>query len=205
MPSLLLSPHTGNQVSAIEVDPPLQVNPVSIVHVLLHPSPFELFPSSQYVAIKLYLFASPQISVQVSGVEADHPVQKYPVSIWQLEFHPSPETVPPSSHPSVPTLLLSPQIGEQVSTEVELPPVQVNPNSTVQEFPHPSPLLPFPSSHISAPTLRPSPQVEVHTEGAPEQKNPGSIKHAPEQPSPDDPFPSSQVSPESITPFEHAE
>jgi hypothetical protein len=203
MPTLLLSPHTGDQVSAIEIDPPLQLNPVSIVQVLLHPSPFATFPSSQYVAIKLYLFPSPQISVQVSGVEADPPDQVYPVSIWQLELHPSPDTVPPSSQPSVPTLLLSPQTGEQVSTEVELPPVQVNPNSTVQVFPHPSPLMPFPSSQISAATLRPSPQVEVHTEGAPEQEKPGSIKHAPVQPSPDNSFPSSQVSPESITPFEH--
>jgi hypothetical protein len=51
--------------------------------------------------------------------------QVYPVSTAQVEEHPSPLTVLPSSQPKIPREIPSPQISVQVSGEVVVPPVHL--------------------------------------------------------------------------------
>jgi len=77
-------------------------------------------------------------SVQMEG----SPTQIQPVSIWQLALQPSPGTVPPSSHSSVPPIPPSPQ-----TLHTEGSPVQVHPDSTWQPGSQPSPGVVPPSSH----------------------------------------------------------
>jgi len=77
----------------------------------------------------------------------------------QVDEHPSPEVVSPSSQPSLPTCLLSPQTVVQVSAADALPPVQEYPVSTVQVEEQPSPEVVSASSHASVPVLKPSPQT----------------------------------------------
>ena len=57
---------------------------------------------------ELYLLPSPQISEQVSLFDHEPPVQLNPVSITQLELHPSPSFVLLSSQFSVVALIPSP-------------------------------------------------------------------------------------------------
>ena len=91
------SPHISKQVSFDEEEPPVQVHPVSTLHVELHPSSFAVLPSSQYVVKVLNRLLSPQISKHVSLVVEEPPVQAYPVSTLHVELHPSPFAVLPSS------------------------------------------------------------------------------------------------------------
>ena len=98
------SPQNSVQVSGVVDVPPDQIHPVSTLHVALHPSPFDIFPSFQKVARLEYNFPSPQVSLQTSGAVEDPPDQVNPVSILQVELHPSPSDVLPSSHCSDPIL-----------------------------------------------------------------------------------------------------
>src|SRR3989344_5824768 len=79
----------------------------------------------------------------------------------QLAEHPSPLTVFPSSHSSLPTENQSPQIVLQtlMSLVQTLPPAHVHPFSTTQSGEHPSPLTVFPSSQYSKLSIKPSPQT----------------------------------------------
>src|SRR3989338_6259744 len=79
----------------------------------------------------------------------------------QLAEHPSPLTVFPSSHSSLPTENQSPQIVLQtlMSLVQTLPPAHVHPFSTTQSGEHPSPLTVFPSSHCASYLIIPSPQT----------------------------------------------
>ena len=77
------------QMSFEEDDPPVQLYPDSMVQVELHPSPFLVFLSSQYVETELNLIPSPQISIQKSFEIEDPPVQVYPDSMIQVELQPS--------------------------------------------------------------------------------------------------------------------
>jgi hypothetical protein len=66
----------------------------------------------------------------------------------QVELHPSPEVVLPSSQPSVPTRTPSPQ-----ALAMHFPPAvgHVQPLSTWQVAEQPSLATAFPSSHVSLP------------------------------------------------------
>ena len=79
----------------------------------------------------LNLLPSPQISVQISLVEAEPPDHDHPVSFVQVELHPSLSTTFPSSQYVLFELnrLPSPHISEQVSLVDEEPPVQDHPDS----------------------------------------------------------------------------
>ena len=107
---LLPSPHISDHVSLVVDDPPDQVQPVSILHVELHPSLFATLPSSQYVVSVLKLLPSPHISDHVSLVVDHPPDQVQPVSILHVELHPSLLTTLPSSQVSDPILIPSPHI-----------------------------------------------------------------------------------------------
>ena len=148
MLNLLPSPQISVQTSFVEDVPPLHCHPNSIPQELLHPSPFDVFPSSQYVGIGLNLLASPQISVQMSLAVDVPPEQLQPTSIAHELLHPSPFRVFESSQEVAEVLNLfpSPQTSLQMSLVVADPPVQENPISTAQELLHPSPFKLFPSS-----------------------------------------------------------
>ena len=93
----------------------------------------------------------------------------------QVESHPSPLAVFPSSHVSEACLnpsphwtvqlvcvtsgLVPPVQAVQVSMVVGVPPVQIYPASIVQVALQPSPGVVFPSSHPSPASLSPSPQI----------------------------------------------
>ena len=162
----LLSPQISEHVSLVVEEPPVQVHPVSTLHVELHPSPFAVLPSSQYVDTELNRLLSPQISEHVSFADEEPPVQVHPVSTFHVELHPSLLAVLPSSHlvDSVFIRLLSPQISEHVSLVVEEPPVQVHPVSTFHVELHPSPFKVFPSSHLFDVVVNRilSPQISEH-------------------------------------------
>ena len=91
------SPQVSLQTSGAVEDPPDQVNPVSILQVELHPSPSDVFPSSQYVDKVLNRFPLPQFSLHESSVDDVPPEQVHPVSMLQVALHPSPFDVFPSS------------------------------------------------------------------------------------------------------------
>lgn len=79
--------------------PFLQLQPVSTFQVEEQPSPFAVFPSSHFVEIEEYSLPSPHVSLHVSGVDAEPPVQVNPGSTAQ-RVHPSRSTVFPSSQSS---------------------------------------------------------------------------------------------------------
>ena len=102
----------------------------------------------------------------------------------QLEFHPSPLFVFPSSHFSDPAFNPSPHLGtqdvgllasfwyspaehwEHESVTVGDPLLQIHPSSTDEQSAlHPSPAAVFPSSHFSDPALNPSPHLVTHSVG----------------------------------------
>jgi len=100
--------------------------------------------------------------IQSSGIPG---IQVYPGSIWQVEVHPSPSPVPPSSQPSVPFLIESPQNEHKLGD-----PEQIYPPSIVQMAEHPSPPrggAPMSLSQASMKALIPSPQVAKHVSGIP--------------------------------------
>ena len=71
----------------------------------------------------------PQIGLHVLGVTVRLQVQ--PSSIVQVEEHPSPVMIPPSSHSSLPYLPPVPQVFVQFDGRVGLPVLsQVHPGST---------------------------------------------------------------------------
>ena len=85
---LIPSPQTTMHTSGEVADPPTHENPGSIVHVLLHPSPLEVLPSSQMVEVNL--IPSPQVSNQeVAGLLELLWFQVNPVSSLQFELQPS--------------------------------------------------------------------------------------------------------------------
>ena len=129
--NLIPSPHISKQVSLVVEEPPVQVHPVSTLHVELHPSLFAVFPSSHLVDNVLNRLLSPQISEHVSLVVEEPPVQVHPVSTLQVELHPSLLEVFPSSQYVVKILnrLLSLQVSDHVSIVDVEPPVQVQPDS----------------------------------------------------------------------------
>ena len=146
-----------------EVDPtaPVHEYPVSVVHVLLHPSPFATSLSSH--ASLDNLIPSPQIGEQVSAVVVVPPDHDQPVtgSVQSL-FHPNVLSVSPSSHTSEPTLKPSPQTGVHVDVD-PIVPVHEYPVSIVHVLLHPSPFTTLLSSQFSEESLIPSPQTTEHT------------------------------------------
>ena len=137
----LLSPHISEQVSLEVEEPPVQVHPVSTLHVELHPSLLDVLPSSQYVVKVLNRLLSPQISEHVSLVVEEPPDQVHPVSTLHVELHPSLFAVFPSSQYVLLMLNLmpSPHISKQVSFDVCEPPLHVQPLSMSQVKLHPFP------------------------------------------------------------------
>ena len=95
--NLIPSPQISVQVSGVVEVPPVQAQPDSSTHPLLHPSFETALPSSQYVAKELNLLPSPQISEQVSAEVVDPPEQTKPTSFAHVALHPSPEAMFPSS------------------------------------------------------------------------------------------------------------
>ena len=94
------SPQIGLQV---DVDPstPVHENPVSVVQVLLHPSPLTILLSSHDSLDSL--IPSPHIILQASAVVVVPPDHDQPVTgAVQSLFHPDVLSVSPSSHTSDP-------------------------------------------------------------------------------------------------------
>ena len=146
----------------VDVDPivPVQEYPVSIVQVLLHPSPFATLLSS-HVSID-NLIPSPQIGEQVSAVVVVPPDHDQPVTgAVQSLFHPDVLSVSPSSHTSDPCSNPSPQIGVHADVAPTAP-VHEYPVSIVHVLLHPSPLTTLLLSHASTDNLMPSPQMGDH-------------------------------------------
>src|SRR4029077_4696761 len=81
--------------------------------------------------------------------------QAAPGSTWQVDEQPSPSVMLPSSHCSIPLIMLSPQAGTQgrPGTRHSKPP-----STVLQSFEQPSPLAVLPSSHASVAPRMPSPQ-----------------------------------------------
>ena len=199
-PYFFPSPQISIQTSFVAVVPPEHVQPVSIAHVELQPSPFTRLPSSQYVLMELNRFPSPQTSVQWSAIVDEPPVQVQPDSMLQVELHPSLLAVLPSSQYMLNVLnrLPSPHNSIQVSFVVEDPPEQLHVASTAQVELQPSPLTVLPSSQYVLSELNrlPSPhisfQISTVVNVPPEHVQPDSIDHVELQPSPFELFPSSQ-------------
>ena len=82
---------------AVVALPGVQVQPVSTAQTEFHPSPLTKSPSSQYPTFVFTTNPSPQISIQVLAVLGFPPEQDHLDSTVQLELHPSPLVVPPSS------------------------------------------------------------------------------------------------------------
>jgi hypothetical protein len=87
-----------------------------------------------------------------------------PHSTKQLDEHPSPLSVLPSSHVSVPTTLLSPHTGVNVLLS-HTGKVEVQPGSISQALLHPSFGTVLPSSQASLDAFTPSPQLITQTFG----------------------------------------
>jgi len=93
--NLIPSPHISVQVSGEELDPPVHVYPISIVHVLEHPSPSITLLSS-HTSSPIFI-PSPQIGLHTSGLVLSPPEHVKPVSNCQVLDHPSLSLVFPSS------------------------------------------------------------------------------------------------------------
>lgn len=98
------------QTCGVVGDPPEQLQPDSIKHPLLQPSPDKLLPSSHLPTAGIMVSPSPQISVHVSGTPTGARVQLQPVSTAQSMLHPSPSISLPSSHSSKEARSLSPHV-----------------------------------------------------------------------------------------------
>ena len=100
-----------------------------------------MFESSQYPAVGVKTFPSPQISVQIEAVEESPRVQVHPVSTAHIELHPFPSVMSPSSQYPAEGLITfpSPHISEQELGVEESPKVHCQPVSTAQLEFHPSP------------------------------------------------------------------
>lgn len=118
VPLISPSPQIGLQVSAEVVVPPAHSHPRAFPpHPTAHPTP-SFVPSSQ--TSDPSLLPSPQIGVQTDGA----PVHVQPVSIVQVEVHPSPLDTPLSSQVSGETTKPSPQRTPQTEAVVGVPEVQ---------------------------------------------------------------------------------
>jgi hypothetical protein len=159
----------------------------------LHPSPELVFPSSQY-SLDAFTPSPHLVTWQTLGWAL---VQVKPHSTEQLDEQPSSLSVSPSSHVSVPTILLSPHTGVNVLVP-HSGKMGVQPSSFVQVLLHPSPLMVLPSSQASSDAFTPSPQGDVHVSGVagvpPTQSKPHSTVHVAEHPSLDTELPSSHAS-----------
>jgi len=142
------SPQISEQELAVVESPSVHVYPDSTAQEASHPSPVAVFPSSQYPAIGLITFPSPQISEHELALEELPDVHVHPVSTLQLESQPSPFTVLLSSQYPVAIFMTlpSPHISVQTLAVVESPKVHEYPVSMPQVALQPSPALVFPSS-----------------------------------------------------------
>ena len=129
--NLIPSPQISEQVSFDVGEPPVHVQPDSILQVELQPSPVITFPSSQKVLNDVYFLPSAHISDQTSLDDEVPPDHIHPVSLAQVELHPSPETVFPSSQYVLNELnrLPSPHISVHASFEEVVPPDHIHPDS----------------------------------------------------------------------------
>jgi hypothetical protein len=123
MPSLQISAQKSETVEL----PPDQVQPTSMDHEELQPSPFIKLPSSH--ASVPTLKPSPQIGVHIDAGLLPVEVHIKFCSTFQVESHPSPLIEFPSSHSSGAFMYPSPQIGAQISMVVVDPPIQLYPIS----------------------------------------------------------------------------
>ena len=162
-PYTLPSPQMSVHTLAVEESPRVQVQFTSTLQVASQPSPGAIFPSSQYPAVGFITIPSPQITAQILAVVASPNVHDHPVSTEQVESHPSPAVVPPSSqYPAVGSVTFpSPQVSVQTLAVDESPGVQFQSDSILQVASQPSPATVFPSSHIPADgkIINPSPQI----------------------------------------------
>ena len=148
----------------------------------------------------MYLLPSPHISDHMSFVDEFPPEHVQPVSKEQLESHPSPFDVLPSSQKVLVLLnfLQSPHISKQVSFRLVVPPEHFHPVSMFQADEHPSPSIRLWSSQYVKFELNllPSPHISVQTSGVvivpPIQFHPLSIWQWALHPSFEYKFPSSQ-------------
>lgn len=101
--ALMPSPQVVTQVSLWV---PEQVYPCSIAHVLEHPFPSAVPPSSHY---SVRGFSNPFPQEEEHTEKGGAVVHVYPDSIKQVELHPFPLTVLPSSQVSVPSMAELPQ------------------------------------------------------------------------------------------------
>ena len=91
------SPHISEQELEVRESPRVHEYPVSTEQVELHPSPLVVPPSSQYPVVGLIEKPSPQMSLHELDVVEDPNVHFHFASIVQVELHPSPSTLFPSS------------------------------------------------------------------------------------------------------------
>jgi hypothetical protein len=127
-----------------------------LVQPALQPSLGTVLPSSQ--ASLDALNPSPQLLTQTLGWSL---VQVKPHSTEQLDEHPSPFSVSPSSHVSPVTTVLSPHTGVKVLWS-HTGKVEVQPSSISQALLHPSLGTVLPSSQASSDAFFPSPQGDWH-------------------------------------------
>ena len=144
------SPHISVQLLEVVLLPRVHSQLVSTAQVESQPSPSLVLPSSQYPVIGVMTNPSPQRSIQVLTVVVDPPGHVYLSSTAQVESHPSPSSVLPSSQKVdagvKETTFPSPQISVQILGLLLSPKVQSQPDSTLQEESHPSLSIEFPSS-----------------------------------------------------------
>ena len=142
------SPQISDHVLGVVELPAVHVHLVSTAQLESHPSPFTIFPSSQYPVVGTKTLPSPQISVQVLEVVGLPDVQPQPTSMLHREFQPSPLIKFPSSQRPAELVITipSPQKSEHILVVVGLPWVHCQFVSTAQFESHPSPGDIFPSS-----------------------------------------------------------
>ena len=194
------SPQISEQTLAVVESPSVQVQSVSTVQVEEHPSLLRTLPSSHFPTMGTIVFPSPQISVHTLAVTESPRVQLHEASTAQIDEHPSPLVVPPSSqYPAVGTITFpSPQESEQILAVIESPKVQTQLISTEQVELHPSLATVFPSSQYPAVGFitKPSPQISEHELAVTESPNDhvhfASTEQVESHPSPVTVFPSSQ-------------
>ena len=142
------SPQVSEQLLAVLISPNVQVYPVSTEQEPSHPSLGVVPPSSQYPAVGLTTFPSPQMSEQAEAVDESPRVQVHKLSTAQLASHPSPGFVFPSSQYPAEGLITipSPHVSVHELAVEESPSVQVYPASTAHVELHPSLSTVLPSS-----------------------------------------------------------
>jgi hypothetical protein len=194
------SPQISEQTLGDVGDPGVHCHKGSTEQEESHPSVFTEFPSSQYPAVGVMTFPSPQISVHVSGAIELPPEQTQPVDTEQEFVQPSVLSLLPSSqYPEVGlTFLPSPQISVQMLAVVDDPGVHCHKGRTEQDESHPSVFTELPSLQYPAVGFItfPSPQSSIQESAVvalpPEHTQPASTAQLELQPSPPLESPSSQ-------------